>query len=291
MTRSIPALALTLAVVFSAGSAFALGSITAGDVTFAYTSFAQGSNDTTNADFTGASASDQVYESWWFFRVSGDTRETAFTAPDTEDYTTFPAYARLGWTDVSGRGLFDATLNVAVVDPGIGGNLFQEMTITATSNVTLTLFHYTDFDVSGSAGGDSASLVSSSPDVEIAIGDGTVSVPFIGYGASAYKVTDWNGVGGPNRSILRDLTDTNVDNLDNSGLGFGPGDYTAAVSWNVTLLAGQSATFLTQFGTDAPLLPSSAMPTPEPGTAVLMAIGLIGLAVQGQHARRHRRVR
>jgi hypothetical protein len=31
------------------------------------------------------------------------------------------------------------------------------------------------------------------------------------------------------------------------------------------------------------------MPAPEPGTAVLMAIGLIGLAIQGNHARRQRR--
>lgn len=291
MKASILVLLVVSAWVLSASSALAIGSITAGDVTFAYTSFAQGSNNTTNADFTGASASDQLYESWWFFRVAGDTRETAFTAPDTEDYATYSHFATLGWTDVSGRNLFDATLNVAVIDPGVGGNLFQEMTITAISDVTITLFHYSDFDVSGSAGGDSASLVSSSPDVEIAIGDGAVSVPFIGYGADAYKVTDWNGTGGPNRSILRDLTDTNVDDLDDSGLGFGPGDYTGAVSWNVTLLAGQSATFLTQFGANAPLLPQSAMPVPEPGTAVMMAIGLIGLAFQGQHARRLRRTR
>lgn len=283
-------LTLMAAMLLPTGSALALGSITQGDVTFAYTSFAQGNNNTTNADFTGAGTGDQLYESWWFFRVNGDTRETAFAAPNTEDYTTFPAYARLGWTNVSGRSLFDATLNVSVMDPGVGGNLFQEMTITATSNVTMTLFHYADFDVSGSAGGDSASLVSSSPDVNISIGDGVTNVPFIGYGATAFKVRDYNANGG-NPSVLRDLTDNGVDNLDNSGLPFAAGDYAGAVSWTLTLLAGQSATFLTQFGTNAPLLPQSAMPTPEPGTAVLMAIGLIGLAIQGNRARRSRRLR
>ncbi len=278
------------ALLLPAGSALAVGSITQGDVTFAYTSFGQGNNNTTNADFTGAAAADQLYESWWFFRVSGDTRETAFTAPNTEDYTTFPAYARLGWTNVSGRNLFNAVLNVSVIDPGVGGNLFQQMTITATSNVTMTLFHYADFDVSGSAGGDSATLVSSSPDVNMSVGDGVTSVPFIGYGATAYKVTDFNA-NGANPSILRDMTDNGVDNLNNTGLPFAAGDFVGAFSWTMTLLAGQSATFLTQFGTNAPLQPQSAMPTPEPGTAVLMALGLIGLALQGNRARRSRRPR
>ena len=50
-------LALTLS-----GRALAIGSITQGDVTFAYTSFAQGNANTTNADFTGAGPGDQIYE-------------------------------------------------------------------------------------------------------------------------------------------------------------------------------------------------------------------------------------
>jgi hypothetical protein len=265
----------------------AIGSITSGDVTFAYTSFAQGNNDTTNADFTGAGPNDQVYESWWFFRVSGDGRETAFSAPDAEDYS-LGDYATLDWTDVAGRGLFDATLNVAVIDPGVGGNLFQEMNVTALADLTIDVFHYSDFDVAGSAGSDSASLISAGPDVEIGISDGGGTiVPFVGYGANGFKVTDWSN-GGGSRSLLRDLTDNNTDDLDDSGLPFAAGDFTGGFQWTLNLVAGETATLLTQFGTDAPLLPPSAMPAPEPGSAILMGLGLLGLGIQGRRTRRVR---
>lgn len=285
MKRIARALALAGLAAGLPVSADAIGSITAGDVTFAYTSFAQGGNDTTNADFTGAGPNDQVYESWWFFRVSGDGRETAFSAPDAEDYS-LGSYATLDWTDVAGRGLFDASLDVAVIDPGVGGNLFQRMNVTARVDLTIDVFHYSDFDVAGSAGSDSASLISAGPDVEIGISDGGGTVvPFVGYGANAFKVTDWSN-GGGTRSLLRDLTDNNTDDLDGSGLPFGPGDFTGAFQWSLNLVAGETATLLTQFGTDAPLLPASAMPAPEPGTALLMGLGLLGLGIQGRRARR-----
>ena len=281
ITRILAAGAL---LVGAPGSALAIGSITSGDVTFAYTSFAQGNTNTTNADFTGAGPSDQLYETWWFFRVLGDGPETAFSAPDAEDYS-LGDYATLGWTDVARRGLFDATLNVAVIDPGIGGNLFQEMNITALSNLTIEIFHYADFDVAGSAGADSATLTAVGADIEIGISDGAGTVvPFIGYGAGAYKVTDWaNGGGG--RSLLRDLTDNGTDDLNDSGLPFTAGDFTGGFQWTLNLVAGQTATLLTQFGTDAPLLPPTAMPVPEPETALLMGLGLLGLGFQGRRPR------
>jgi len=48
---------------------------------------------------------------------------------------------------------------------------------------------------------------------------------------------------------------------------------------------------LTQFGTNAPLLPAGAMPAPEPGTAILMGLGLLGLGLQARRAARHPRPR
>lgn len=284
MTRNIFVIVATLCALALPGVAWSIGSITDTDVTFAYTSFAQGNNDTTNADFTGAGTGDQVFESWWFFRVSGDGRETAFAAPDAEDYS-LGNYATLDWTDVGGRGLFDARLNVAVVDPGVGGNLFQEMNITATANLTLEVFHYSDFDVAGSFGSDSATLTSAGPDITITVTDGGgTTVPFVGYGADAFKVTHY-GNGAP-RALLRDLTDNGVDDLNGAGLPFGPDDFTGGFQWSMTLLAGESTSLLTQWGTDAPLLPQSSMPTPEPGTGLLLGLGLAGLALQGSRAKR-----
>lgn len=284
---SLVATVLAVTGLLAPGAAWAIGSITDGGVTFAYTNFGQGNNDTTNADFTGAGPGDQVFESWWFFRVSGDTRETAFAAPEAEDYS-LGNYATLDWSDVAGRGLFSAQLNVAVIDPGTGGNLFQEMNVTATTNITLEIFHYSDFDVAGSFGGDSASLASAGPDIQIDVTDGGgTTVPFVGYGADAYKVTHY-GNGAP-RALLRDLTDNGTDDLNGAGLPFGPDDFTGGFQWSLTLLAGETATLLTQWGTDAPLLPPTAMPTPEPGTGLLLGLGLAGLAAQGSRAGRARR--
>ena len=266
-------------VLLAPAPAFSIGSITSGDVTFAYTDFGQGTGNTTNTDFIGAATGDQMYESWWFFRVSGDGAETAFAAPDLEDYS-LGDYASLDWTDVAGRGLFDANLNVAVFDGGaVGGNLFQEMNITATVPLTLELFHYTDFDLLSSPGNDSASLDFVGADIQMTITEGVTSTSFIGYGADNYAVTSW-------RQLLNRLTNGNVTNLTDTGLPFGPGDFTGAYQWSLTLAAGETATVLTQFGTDAPLLPPTAMPTPEPGTGVLMGLGLVWLAAVRRTPRR-----
>jgi hypothetical protein len=289
--KTLVRLALLVVTAFTLpSSALAIGSITDGGVTFAFTSFAQGNNNTSNANFTGASpTSDHLFETWWFFRVNGDTRETAFSAtPTSEDYS-LGNYGSIAWDNVAGRNLFDAQLNLAVIDPGTGGNLFQEMVITALANVTLSIFHYADFEVAGSAGGDTATLVSTSPNIQINVGDGAASVPWIGYGANAYKVTPY-GTGNP-RSVLVDMTDNGVDNLNNTGLPFAAGDFSGGFQWNFSLTAGQSMTLLTQWGTGSPLLPPSSMPTPEPGTALLMAIGLLGLAFQGRRAAKQRNAR
>jgi hypothetical protein len=93
----------------------------------------------------------------------------------------------------------------------------------------------------------------------------------IGYGAGAYQVTPW-------RALLQSLTDGNVDDLDNSGLPFGPADFTGAFQWSTTIGVSQSETFLTQFGSNAPLLPISASAIPEPRTALLVGLGIMLLA-------------
>ena len=93
----------------------------------------------------------------------------------------------------------------------------------------------------------------------------------IGYGADAYQVTPW-------RALLQDLTDGNVDDLDNSGLPFGPADLTGALQWSTTIGVSQSKTFLTQFGSNAPFLPISASAIPEPRTALLVGLGIMLLA-------------
>lgn len=137
----------------------------------------------------------------------------------------------------------------------------------------IDLFHYSDLDLASSFGGDRASLVANPDGLEISVTDGVNFAPFIGYGADAYQISAYS-------TVLRDLTDNNLDDLSNTGSGFGPGDFTAAFQWSVTIGVGQSVDFLTQFGSDTPLAPPSTSPIPEPGTALLVGLGLLTLAAR-----------
>lgn len=266
--------ALVMGLVLTAPlSAAAIGSVSAGDVTFGYTNnFATSSGATVDVQFTGSSAGDMAYDSWWFYRVSGGSFESAFANPDLELYS--GAVGSLVWNDPAATGQFSAALSFEVIDPGTGGNLFQNMRITNTSGSSLTIdiFHYTDLDLDGNSGGDAASLGSSPDGILINQSDGTHTAPLIGYGADAYRVTQY-------RQLLQDLTDNNVDDLNNSGLPINNRDVTVGFQWSVTIGAGSHADFMTQFASNAPLLPSTVTVVPEPGTAILLGLGLLMLAV------------
>jgi hypothetical protein len=271
--RNIRAFILTAMLALGAAPSFAIGTIIDGAVTFGYTNdFITSAGNTVDTEFIGAATGDLTWESWWFFRVSGDGQEFAFAAPDTESYV--GSIARLDWADAGGSAPFRAALSAEVIDTGAGmGNLFQNLSIfnTGPSALTIDIFHYTDLDVGNSFGADNAILISNPSAIEVSVIDGADSAPIIAYGADHYQVTPW-------RTVLNELTDTNVDDLDDSGLPFGPGDYTGAFQWTRTLAAGGSEAFVTQFGSNAPLLPRSASAIPEPGTALLVGIGCMLLA-------------
>ncbi len=268
------ALVLASLTAMSPLSAAAIGSVTAGDVTFAYTNnFATGSSNTVDVAFTGAGTGDMAFESWWFYRVSGGSRESAFANPDIELYS--GSNGRLDWNDPAGSGLFAAALSFEVFDTGVNqGNLFQNLRIHNTSGADLTIdiFHYSDLDLGGTAGNDRAALGSNPDGIQINLSDPTQTAPIVGYGANAYRVTQY-------AQLLQDLTDTGVDNLNSAAPPSGNRDMTVGFQWSVTIAAGGYRDFMTQFGSNAPLLDPTVTMVPEPGTAILMGLGLLLLAV------------
>ncbi|MBK7950510.1 MAG: hypothetical protein IPK00_17575 [Deltaproteobacteria bacterium] len=273
------ALVLGLAAL-SPFPASAIGSVTAGGVTFGYTNnFNTTTSNTVDVAFTGAGPADMAFESWWFYRVSGGSRESAFANPDIELYD--GSLGQLGWDDPTGSSLFSASLSFEVFDSGAGGNLFQNMRIYNTSGADLTIdvFHYSDLDVNGTGGSDRASLGSNAAGIQINQSEGAQTAPIVGYGANAYRVS-------PYAQVLGDLTDNGVDNFANTGLPVNtPQDVTVGFQWSVTIAAGSYRDFMTQFGSNAPLLNPTVTVIPEPGTAVLMGLGLLVLAVSPRAAR------
>jgi hypothetical protein len=257
-------------------SAVAIGNVTAGDVTFGYTNnFTTTSSNTVDVAFTGAGTGDMGFESWWFYRVSGGTQESAFANPDIELYS--GSIGRLDWTDPAASGQFSAALSFEVFDSGTNqGNLFQNLRIvnTSGSDLTIDIFHYSDLDLGGSggAGNDRAALGTNPDGIQINLSDTTQTAPIVGYGANSYRVTQYS-------QLLQDLTDTGVDNLGNTGLPLNNRDVTVGFQWSVTIGAGGFRDFMTQFGGNAPLLDPVVTAIPEPGTAILMGLGLLLLAI------------
>ena len=59
------------------------------------------------SNFAGVGNGDYLFEDGWWFRVAGDTQESYFTTPTTTNCG--GAGGLVEWTDVSARGLFNAS--------------------------------------------------------------------------------------------------------------------------------------------------------------------------------------
>ena len=209
-----------------------VGEITDGTAVFSYNSGGFASDEGSRTDFE-IGGTDMTWSVWWYYRIDGDAQETKFPQPDSATYV--GNTATLSWADVDGRGLFSAELvHVLDEESASGATLTNTMTLTNISlaAIDLNLFQYADFDTAG-ASGDEASL-NNDPDY-IALIDNATANPIntaeiraagnINYQVTIYSTTD--------PTALREfLNDTAVDDLDNTGLPFGPADFTGAFQWD-----------------------------------------------------------
>ena len=195
---------------------------------------------TQTSNFTGVGIGDYLFEDGWWFRVSGDTQESFFPTPTTE--TCAAAAGTISWTDVSARGLFDATNTLALTSAAVGtGELILTMSITnlsAVNPLVISLFHGADFDVNGSAASDSATLLNANDYIRIT--DATTG--FAEYrafnpSANAFLVKPFNAT----TDVFGLLGNGTLDNFDNSGLPAGPIDVTGAFQWDLTIPASGTA--------------------------------------------------
>ncbi len=248
------------------------GSVSDGAVTYEYTAF--GGTDAAGTNLTGASGGDDLFESWWFFRVSGDGNETPFPDPDTATYV--GDTVTLSWSDVAGRG-FSAELVETVSDGGgPSGNVFSTMTITDLGGgTTVDIFVFADIDLGGSFGGDSATV--SGTDF-ISLTDAGDTGEYRAGGANATQALAFPG-------LDPILSDGALDNLDNSGFPFGPGDFTGAFQWTgLTLAPEQGVTLQAAIAINeaapVPAAPEFTTFLPDPPQVpTLSTWGLIGMAL------------
>jgi hypothetical protein len=181
----------------------------------------------------GTAATDYIFEDGWWFRVAGDTQEAFFPAPTTT--TCAGSSGTITWADVNTRGLFSATNTLTLRSAAANsGQLTLTMSITnlsAVNPLTISVFHGADFDVNGTAAGDSATLVT--PNNYIRITDSTA-------GTAEYKAFN-----SPVAYLVRPfatttdvfglLGDAAVTNFDNTGLPATNIDFTGAYQWNLTI--------------------------------------------------------
>lgn len=220
-----------------AGVVSGQGTITAGGASYVHT--ATHWDITPETHFTGVGTGDQLFEDGWWFRIEGDTQETVFPAPGSASYT--GDTATIAWPDLGGRSL--AVTQTVVVSSAAAGQGETSTTIAVTNNsaatITLHLFQMIDLDINGSAGGDSATLIQANNFIRVT--DATTGqCEFRGVGAVGYLVLPFAAT----TDVAAQLSNTTVTNFTNTGLPFGPGDFTGGLQWTLQLAPGASGTVL-----------------------------------------------
>lgn len=227
-TIAIVSLAAALCAVVLVGQGFkfddsdapAIGAITTGTSSFEYNDF--GTGNEASVDFFVPNGTDHQFGNWWVYRITGAADESWFPAPDFESY--IGDMATLMWSDVDGLGLFSAELTLTIADAPTGATLTQVMVITNINptggSLDINLFHYNDTDLDASAGGDSAASLGGTA---MEISESSTSF-YEGVGASGYAVDTFANI----RSLFSDGVPTT---LANTGLPFGPADFTGAFQW------------------------------------------------------------
>jgi hypothetical protein len=207
-----------------------------------------------NLRWNGLAGQDQLFANWWYYRVAGDTREFSFSRAATSGIQNPAAPIVVGpkgdtgiieWVNLDGKGI-DARLVTRVYSTAsaaapTGGVCSQCMEIRnpTTTAVVINLFHYADFDVCASAGGDSAAFVGPPQQIQVTDPACAVRAFHLACRNQNYLTAPFGAA-----SAQSLLTNAVIDNLTNVGIPFGPGDWTNGYQWqDITIPPGRSLRF------------------------------------------------
>ncbi len=234
------------------GPAWGQGVISSGPAI--YTLEALHFDPTPAASFIGVSANlttDHVSEAGWWYRIAGDGAESFFPLPDVQAYT--GATATLTWNDVDSRG-FSARKVLTVVDVG-GPSGYVDTVLTLTNQtgapLAIDVFHMLDVQLAGTLTNDLATLVTPNAHIRVTDPSNTQTCEYRGIGAGAFLVRA-GGLG----DVGSELSDGDLDDFNNSGLPFGPGDLTAGFQWStVAIPPGGEQAYRVVVAINAPAVP------------------------------------
>lgn len=196
-----------------------------------------------------ALATDHGFEHWWYYRVAGDTRESALRdlGPVSGGVPPFLSHADRDFGDLDSRGLLRANVDYDTYDSGpSSGVLTGRITFTniSAAPVTFDAFCYTDLDLAASFGNDVVTGNGQHHSITDITG---ISIDIRADGADHSDVDVY-----PN--VRSQLTDTAVGDLADHLPPFS-GDYTGAFQWsNRTLQPGEQRSFTVVFAIDTAAL-------------------------------------
>lgn len=197
--------------------------------------------------------SDHLFQADYYFRTGSMSAEDMMTGVNSTYIQSVTASGN-DITVVGSTSEFDFTL---VYGLDGSGRMVPTLDITNTSGaqLDLTLFNYQDWDVNGTAGGDTITWNGSL----LTVSQGTTDIGITPFSSpDAVEASGWPIL----RNSLRDGSPTTL--TDGAGLPFGPGDGTFAFQFDLSLAAGGSTTII--------------YTVPEPSTGLLGGLGLAGLA-------------
>lgn len=241
-------------------------------------------NSTVNFDLANGGARDwfvdgvdQLFQQWFWVRVGNDTREQRIdslglvgaVATDTNPFIdNRPDTLSALFGNLQGLNI-ELGFRLQGGNAGSGASdLAEQITIHNDSPraLTISLFQYSDFDLAGTASGDTVSFVSPNGWRQVDPAGTSFNETVVTPTATRYQA-------GLFPSIVNSLDDAAITTLSNSA---GPlsGDVSWAFQWDFTIGAGSSVTISKDKNFGA---------IPAPGAALL---GMVGLSAIGWARRR-----
>jgi hypothetical protein len=186
---------------------------------------------------------DQLFAAGFYYLVAGDARAVAMNAEATATRTATANRIEVRWPDLDARGVISATLVHQVWSSGpMSGNVMSRLTFENISALpqTVSVFHYVDYDLAGTAGADNGFAGMWGPLSSHDVWDFGAAPIGCEYRAEGNTSSDIGPYGGN----LGLGTAAGIVALAGRLPPFGPGDYTGAMGWDgLVIPPGEFRTF------------------------------------------------